>query len=171
MTHNFDPSSPHPFAAQRFCTGPQPRFRPGAFCLLDAECMCMELSLSRNDWVPDEPRPVGEHLGTSWSPSSISQWHAVGLRPCANVSEAHDARSADERVAGVRAVRDVRARWVGHRVYSDVAIEVDPKLSVSEADVLARQVEKSLSQHVRLLGEVVVRICPVSREPAEPKTE
>jgi hypothetical protein len=40
-------------------------------------------------------------------------------------------------VAGVRAVRDVRARWIGHRVYSDLAIEVDPKLSVGEADVLA----------------------------------
>jgi divalent metal cation (Fe/Co/Zn/Cd) transporter len=55
-----------------------------------------------------------------------------------------------------------RARWVGHRVYSDIAIEVDPKLSVGEGDVLAQQVEKSLNQHLLLLGKVVVRICPAS---------
>jgi len=65
-------------------------------------------------------------------------------------------------ITGVRAVREMRARWIGHRVYSDLAIEVDPKLSVGEGDVLAQQVEKSLHQHVRLLGKVVVRICPAS---------
>lgn len=61
-------------------------------------------------------------------------------------------------VAGVRAVRGVRARWVGHKVYSDVAIAVDPNLPVQVADAIARAVERSLREHVRLLGEVVVRV-------------
>jgi len=69
---------------------------------------------------------------------------------------------APSHVTGVRAVGEVRARWLGHRVYSDVMIEVDPQLSVAEADVLAQQVEKSLRQHVRLLGTAVVRVCPAS---------
>jgi divalent metal cation (Fe/Co/Zn/Cd) transporter len=56
-------------------------------------------------------------------------------------------------------VRDVRARWIGHRVYSDVAIEVDPNLPVREADALAKRVEESLRDHIRLLGNVVVRVC------------
>lgn len=56
-------------------------------------------------------------------------------------------------------VHDVRARWLGHRVYSDVAINVDPALSVKEA-VISRKVEKALRDHVRLLGSVVVRVCP-----------
>ena len=57
-------------------------------------------------------------------------------------------------------VHDVRARWLGHRVYSDVAINVDPMLSVKEADVISQKVEKALHDHVRLLGSVVVRVCP-----------
>ena len=65
---------------------------------------------------------------------------------------------APSHVAGVRAVRTVRARWIGHKVYSDVAIAVDPSLPVHVADAIARAVEKSLREHVRLLGEVVVRV-------------
>jgi cation diffusion facilitator family transporter len=61
-------------------------------------------------------------------------------------------------VDGVRAVRSVRARWVGHQVYSDVEIAVDPALRVPEADAIAKAVERSLRDHVRLLGEVVVRV-------------
>ncbi|MGH8165135.1 MAG: cation transporter dimerization domain-containing protein, partial [Rhodanobacteraceae bacterium] len=67
---------------------------------------------------------------------------------------------APRHVDGVTGVRDVRARWLGHRVYSDVAIEVDPTLSVREADVISKKVEKALRDHVRLLDSVVVRICP-----------
>lgn len=67
---------------------------------------------------------------------------------------------APRHVEGVTGVRDVRARWLGHRVYSDVAIEVDPALSVREADVISKKVEKALRDHVRLLDSVVVRICP-----------
>ncbi|MBF0628972.1 MAG: cation transporter [Magnetococcales bacterium] len=65
---------------------------------------------------------------------------------------------APSHVPGVRAVRTVRARWIGHKVYSDVAIAVDPDLPVHVADAIARAVELSLRQHVRLLGEVVVRV-------------
>jgi cation diffusion facilitator family transporter len=61
-------------------------------------------------------------------------------------------------VDGVRAVRDVRARWLGHRVYSDVTIEVDPVLSVKDADGISDAVQKSLHDHVRLLGNAVVRV-------------
>lgn len=70
---------------------------------------------------------------------------------------------APAHVLGVKGIRDVRARWLGHRVYSDVAIEVDPALSVQEADTISKQVEQSLRDHVRLLGRVVVRICPAQK--------
>lgn len=38
---------------------------------------------------------------------------------------------ASTHVEGVREVRKVRARWVGHRVYADLVIGVDPELPVS----------------------------------------
>ena len=66
---------------------------------------------------------------------------------------------APTHIEGVQRVHDVRARWVGHRVHSDIAIEVDPHLSVADADVLCTKVEQTMRDHVRLLGSVVVRVC------------
>lgn len=63
-------------------------------------------------------------------------------------------------VAGVKAVHDVRARWLGHRVHTDVAVDVDPALTVVEADAVAQGVERSLKDHVRLLDSAVVRVRP-----------
>jgi cation diffusion facilitator family transporter len=63
-------------------------------------------------------------------------------------------------VDGVIAVHDVRARWLGHRVYSDIAVNVDPTLSVQEAYAISKKIEQSLREHVRLLGGVTVRIGP-----------
>ncbi|MEA3188204.1 MAG: hypothetical protein QOD99_2034 [Chthoniobacter sp.] len=70
---------------------------------------------------------------------------------------------APTHVPGVLAVHDVRARWLGHRVYSDVAINVDAAMSVRDADVISKKVEEALREHVRLLGSVVVRVCPAEK--------
>jgi cation diffusion facilitator family transporter len=67
---------------------------------------------------------------------------------------------APTHVDGVLGVSDIRARWLGHRVHSDIAIDVDPSLSMQEADAISREVEQSLRNHVRLLGSAVVRVRP-----------
>jgi cation diffusion facilitator family transporter len=67
---------------------------------------------------------------------------------------------APTHVDGVLGVSDVRARWLGHRVHSDIAVDVDPSLSMQEADVISRKVEQSVRRHVRLLGSAVVRVRP-----------
>jgi cation diffusion facilitator family transporter len=70
---------------------------------------------------------------------------------------------APTHVSGVVAVHDVRARWVGHKVYTDVAIEVDPAISVAAGDLIAINVEQALREHVRLLGHAVVRLAPAAK--------
>jgi cation diffusion facilitator family transporter len=67
---------------------------------------------------------------------------------------------APTHIDGVLGVSDVRARWLGHRVHSDIAIDVDSSLSMQEADAISRKVEQSLRNHVRLLGSAVVRVRP-----------
>ena len=67
---------------------------------------------------------------------------------------------APTHVPGVLAVRNVRARWVGHRVHSDIEVQVDPDLSVREGEAIAAAVERSMHEHVRLLGSAVVRVSP-----------
>jgi divalent metal cation (Fe/Co/Zn/Cd) transporter len=83
-------------------------------------------------------------------------WHRLidGIEPEILEDIAH----APSHIPGVRAVRNVRARWIGHKVYSDVAIAVDPDLPMQVADAIARAVERSVREHVRSLGEVVVRV-------------
>jgi cation diffusion facilitator family transporter len=66
-------------------------------------------------------------------------------------------------VTGVQAVKNVRARWIGHRVYGDVEVTVDPALSVSAAQAIVENVQQSLREHVRLLGDAVVRVSPATK--------
>ena len=67
---------------------------------------------------------------------------------------------APTHIDGVSGVHDVRARWIGHKVYAEVTIQVAPNMLVSKADELAKKVEHSLCTHVRLLGGVTVRVRP-----------
>lgn len=67
---------------------------------------------------------------------------------------------APTHVPGVREVCDVRARWIGHRVHSDIVVRVDPALSVREGQAIATAVEAAVRDHVRLLGSVIVRVSP-----------
>jgi cation diffusion facilitator family transporter len=56
-------------------------------------------------------------------------------------------------VAGVQAVRAVRARWHGHKVFADLQVLVDPTLSVAESDQIAEQVNVALAGHVPAFGD------------------
>lgn len=64
------------------------------------------------------------------------------------------------RVDGVRAVREARARWIGHRLEADLAIEVSPSLGLTQAvgvtEVVARQLTETLP-HLERAGVRLVR--------------
>jgi len=70
---------------------------------------------------------------------------------------------APRHVPGVLEVRNARARWIGHRVYGEVEIGVDPKLSMTGADDIACEVERALHAHVRLLEGAAVRVRPADQ--------
>lgn len=57
-------------------------------------------------------------------------------------------RQSAERVPGVQAVAEVRARWVGHQLQAEVNIAVDPALTVKQGHSIAKETLR------RLLGEV-----------------
>jgi divalent metal cation (Fe/Co/Zn/Cd) transporter len=46
--------------------------------------------------------------------------------------------------AGVRSVRSVRMRWIGHRLHADAEFDVDPALGLGEAHRIAQEVEHDL---------------------------
>lgn len=69
-------------------------------------------------------------------------------------------RHAAEHIPGIRQVLDVRARWFGHRLLSEVDIAVDPALSVLDAKAVAAGYEHELFEHMPALSEARVRVLP-----------
>jgi cation diffusion facilitator family transporter len=73
-------------------------------------------------------------------------------------------RDAAERVPGLGRVREIKARWLGHRLVVDAAIEVDPTLSLVGANAIASEFEAELFDHLPALGHAAIRVVPPTAE-------
>ena len=73
---------------------------------------------------------------------------------------------APAHVPGVQRLGRIQARWVGHKVHADVEICVDPSLSVDAVHQIAAEVAQALRDHIRLIGEVAVRVRPLDDQRA-----
>ncbi len=71
-------------------------------------------------------------------------------------------RECTASVLCVDAVHEVRARWVGHRVWTEVNIAVDDDLTVREGHEIACRVQHDLGDEVPHLGTVVVHVDPMT---------
>lgn len=63
---------------------------------------------------------------------------------------------------GVRAVRRLRMRWIGHRLHADAELDIDPDISLSEAHALAHSAEHSLTHAVPKLSSALIHAYPAS---------
>jgi cation diffusion facilitator family transporter len=63
-----------------------------------------------------------------------------------------------DHVADVQAVHQIRARWLGHRLYAEVAIGLSPTLSIQEGQVIAQKVQAQLQEHIPYLAQTTVQI-------------
>ena len=70
------------------------------------------------------------------------------------------ARTVLSRQQGVRGVRRVRMRWIGHRLEADTELDVDPSLSLAGAHAVAHAAEHELAHAIPKLGSVVVHAYP-----------
>jgi cation diffusion facilitator family transporter len=66
---------------------------------------------------------------------------------------------------GVQAARQVRMRWVGHRLEAEVELDVDPRLTLAEAHRLAHDAEHELAHAIPTLSHAIVHAYP-GHEPA-----
>jgi cation diffusion facilitator family transporter len=67
---------------------------------------------------------------------------------------------APTHVQGVRDVHAVRARWLGHKVYAELHITVDPDLTVAESHHMGERVHEQLAAHVPAFGDATIHVCP-----------
>ncbi len=92
-------------------------------------------------------------------------WDA-GREVFARIMDAIEPHAVDEiertagAVAGVRRVDEVRARWIGHRVRVELAIQVDPQLTVVEAHQISEEVRHELLHHISRLADAHVHVNP-----------
>lgn len=63
-------------------------------------------------------------------------------------------------VPTVVALNDVRARWLGHRLYAEVDVALNPELSLADTQSVTESVEAELKAHLPYLGWAIVRAVP-----------
>jgi cation diffusion facilitator family transporter len=71
--------------------------------------------------------------------------------------------AAEEALAtqpGVRAVRSVRMRWIGHRLHADAELDVDPTLNLAQAHRIAHEAEHELTHAVPKLTTALIHAYP-----------
>lgn len=62
--------------------------------------------------------------------------------------------------AAVKELRRLRLRWLGHRLYAEVCIAVEPFLTTLQSHHIAEQVRDELFHQIPNLAEVVVHVDP-----------
>lgn len=78
------------------------------------------------------------------------------------------AESALLDVPGVRAVGELRLRWIGHRLRAEVAVVVDGELTVRQAHHVAVEAEHALLHAVPKLTAALVHADPAAPDEADP---
>jgi cation diffusion facilitator family transporter len=61
---------------------------------------------------------------------------------------------------GVLSVRAVRMRWIGHRLYAEAELSIDPATSLSAAHTLAHGAERRLTEAVPKLDKATIHAYP-----------
>lgn len=61
---------------------------------------------------------------------------------------------------GVQAVRNVRMRWIGHRLHADAELDVDPALDLAQAHRIAHDAEHELTHTVPKLTTALIHAYP-----------
>jgi cation diffusion facilitator family transporter len=78
-----------------------------------------------------------------------------------------EAEKVVARQEGVKELRRLRMRWMGHRISADVIIAVDPHLTTAESHQIAEHLRHDLYHAVPYLGDVTVHVDPWAPEPAQ----
>ena len=75
----------------------------------------------------------------------------------------HLVETAEQALAaepGVIGVRQLRMRWIGHRLHADAELDIDPTISLSDAHQLAHDAEHSLTHAVPKLSTALIHAYP-----------
>jgi hypothetical protein len=80
-------------------------------------------------------------------------------------------RHAAEHIPGIRQVLDVRARWLGHRLTTELDVALDGTVTLREADIITAQFEHELFRHMPALSAARIRVRPYDPSTTETGAE
>ena len=67
-------------------------------------------------------------------------------------------KHAAEHVPGIERVVDTKARWLGHKLHADIAIDVRPDMLVEEAHRVSEKFRAELFQHIPALAAANIMV-------------
>ncbi|HEY8434652.1 MAG TPA: cation diffusion facilitator family transporter [Sphingomicrobium sp.] len=103
-------------------------------------------------------------LGIVWqSAKAVITRTLDGVEP----SVTEEIRHSAGHVPGVLGVLDAKARWIGHELHADVAIEIDENSTVREARALAERLKHELFEHLPTLKTASIAFDTARRETPE----
>ncbi|HSM84377.1 MAG TPA: cation diffusion facilitator family transporter [Nodosilinea sp.] len=73
--------------------------------------------------------------------------------------------AVEQGLAEAATVDQLKARWLGHRLYGEVWLGVDPALSVAAGAAIAASLSAHLHAQIPYLGEVTIQLVPRSPAP------
>ncbi len=73
-----------------------------------------------------------------------------------------------DHVPAVQRAENLKARWLGHRLYVELDVALAPELSLAASQSVITEVETALKQHLPYLGWVRVRGVPSVEAPPSP---
>ncbi|MDL2402454.1 cation diffusion facilitator family transporter [Rhizobium mayense] len=79
---------------------------------------------------------------------------------------ADEVRHAAEHVPGIKSVTDVKARWLGHKLHTDVTVAIDGAKSVEEANEILSALRTELEAHLPALGSATIQLHATGVSPA-----
>jgi len=87
---------------------------------------------------------------------------AIGLRAMDGVEDGvvDGIRAHAAQVPEVRAIDDVRARWIGHVIRTELRVGLAPDTTVEQAEAIAARVRRAVTEGVEHVVEVVVEPRP-----------
>jgi cation diffusion facilitator family transporter len=69
-------------------------------------------------------------------------------------------RHALTHVRGIKEILNIKARWSGHQLMTEVYIRIDPIMSVLEAHNIIEELEHEVMDHIKYVSNVIVDIEP-----------
>jgi divalent metal cation (Fe/Co/Zn/Cd) transporter len=69
-----------------------------------------------------------------------------------------------EHVAEVDAIKAIRARWLGHRLHTEIEVAVRGDCTIRECQVMTEAIQAELQKHLPYLDRVVVQVTERSND-------